>query len=265
MTRPAQYASLPQIMVAPNGARRKTSDHAATPVTIDDTVQTAISCAAAGAGGIHAHLRDAAENHLLDAGMYRDLQAEIASALPGFYVQITTEAVGIYNPQEQRQVVYEAKPHAASVSVREMLRDGETADVKRFYHAMAEEGVAIQHILYSDDDMRLLARLVDTGIVPRNQLTVLFVLGRYSKDLQSSPDDLAPFMDVMPVLANSSGVIPDWACCAFGAQETACLQEAVRLGGKARIGFENNVLQPDGTVAPDNAARIKVLADALAG
>ena len=52
---------------------------------------------------------------------------------------------------------------------------------------------------------------------------------------------------------------PDWAVCAFGRGETACLIEAHRCGGKLRVGFENSLLHADGTIARDNAERVTAL------
>ena len=63
--------ALPRLMVAPNGARRTKADHQAIPVMIPETVETAKSCAAAGAGAMHLHVRDTEQRHVLDAGMYR--------------------------------------------------------------------------------------------------------------------------------------------------------------------------------------------------
>ena len=51
--------ALPKIMVAPNGARLGKADHPALPVTIAEIVACAAACWHAGAGGIHAHVRDA--------------------------------------------------------------------------------------------------------------------------------------------------------------------------------------------------------------
>ena len=60
-------AALPSIMVAPNGARKTTSDHPAIPVTIEQTAMTAKACFDAGAGAIHFHVRDTDQKHVLDA------------------------------------------------------------------------------------------------------------------------------------------------------------------------------------------------------
>ena len=50
---------LPRIMVAPNGARLTKADHPTLPVTIEETVAAALAARAAGADGLHAHVRDA--------------------------------------------------------------------------------------------------------------------------------------------------------------------------------------------------------------
>jgi uncharacterized protein (DUF849 family) len=50
--------------------------------------------------------------------------------------------------------------------------------------------------------------------------------------------------------------------CAFGATEHACATAAAALGGHVRVGFENNLLLKDGSIAPDNAALVMQAADA---
>ena len=57
MTEPT---SLLPLMVVPNGACLTDDDHPALPVTIPQIVETARKCAAAGAGAILFHVRDAA-------------------------------------------------------------------------------------------------------------------------------------------------------------------------------------------------------------
>jgi uncharacterized protein (DUF849 family) len=52
------------------------------------------ACRAAGAGAIHAHVRDADGVNVLDAGLYREVFAGLAQAVPAMPVQTTAEAVG---------------------------------------------------------------------------------------------------------------------------------------------------------------------------
>lgn len=245
--------ALANILVAPNGARRTREDHPALPVTIEQTVQTAKACFEAGADGIHAHIRSKDQKHLLDAGMYRELQSELAIKVPEMWVQITTEAVGMYSPAEQRAIVRDSDPKAVSISIREMLSEGETSHISSFYWEQAEKGIEIQHILYDDQDAATLARLIKEKTLPAKDLQLLFVLGRYSIGQVSSPDDLQPFLESLKAFED---IELDWGCCAFGQMETDCLLAAIQAGGKARIGFENNLHMKDGSIAPDNAARV---------
>ena len=252
--------ALPRILVAPNGARLTKADHPALPMTVAEVVADARACAEAGAGGIHAHVRDAEGRHVLDAGLYRELLAELASALPGFQAQVTTEAVGRYSPAEQRALVRALRPESVSIALREIAAEGDEAETRRFFHFCAEAGIGVQHILYDKGDIAHLARLVAGGTIPGADLMALIVLGRYTPGQRSAPGDLdAP---AAALLAALPGI--DWAACAFGPAETDCLLAALRRGGKARIGFENNRLMRDGSPAACNADRVRELVQALA-
>ena len=251
---------LPTIMVAPNGARRGKADHPALPVTIPEIVACAADCFAVGADGIHAHVRDAEGQHVLDASLYAELMAELARAVPGMAVQITTEAVGRYSPAEQRALVERLRPALVSVALREITVEPDSRLTRRFFHDCAAAGTAVQHILYSAHDVDNLAALVADGTVPGGPLQVLHVLGRYAAGQTSSPSDLAAPLARQRAL----GLQADWAVCAFGPDETNCLLAARREGGKVRIGFENNLFMADGSIAASNAARVSDLVTRLA-
>lgn len=239
-------------MVAPNGARLSKSDHPAVPVTLDELVTTTLACRAAGADGLHAHVRNAAQQHVLDVGLYAELLAELARLAPGFYVQITSEAAGTYTPAQQRRLIEDLRPAAVSVALREITAMQDAAATRRFFAMCTEAGIGVQHILYDAADVAHLARLVAQEDVALAGLKVLIVLGHYTSGQASDPGDVAQ------LAAELTTALPgvDWAACAFGPQETACLIEAMRHGGKARIGFENNRLNADGSGAVDNAARV---------
>jgi len=247
----SRLAVLPRIMVAPNGARRSKADHPALPLTIPEIVATARACHAAGAGAIHAHVRDGAGRHVLDAGLYTELIAEMARTVPQMPVQITTEAVGRYTAPEQRALLRAVTPEGVSVALREMMSDGDTAAARRFYHDAQAAGVAVQHILYAPGEVTDLAAHVAAGTIPEGG-QLLFVLGSYGAQKDSAPADLVPFLAELARL----DLTADWALCAFGKAETACLGAGLAEGGKARVGFENSLWAADGRIAPDNAARV---------
>ena len=244
------YSQLPKIMVAPNGARRTKKDHPALPISISETAAAAIACQEAGADGLHMHIRGKDDTHTLDPGLYLEALQELEHVLPEFYVQITTEAVGQYSPKQQRDVVEKVMPKAVSISIAEMLSEGEHAQAKHFYDWCLDSDISVQHIIYDVDD---LARIESMNLLNEETATqLLFVLGRYTKNQQSSPDDLDPFFNWV---AQQEAKI-DWAICAFGQGETDCLVHAHQQGGKVRIGFENSLWNRDGSVAKDNAERI---------
>lgn len=245
-------APLPALMVAPNGARRGKDDHPALPITIPEIVRCAVNCFQAGAGGIHAHVRDSEGRHVLDAGLYAELMAELARAVPGMAVQITTESVGRYCPAAQRDLVARLRPPLVSVALREITAEPDSRLTRQFFHDCMAHGTSVQHILYSADEVDQLAALIADGTIPAGPLQLLHVLGRYTPGQTSSPADLAAPL----ARQKAAGLRADWAICAFGAAETACLLAAWGQGGKARIGFENNLLMADGSVAASNAARV---------
>ena len=234
-----------KITVAPNGARRTKADHPTLPMITDEIAATAKACFNAGADGIHLHVRDDAGVHSLDAGRYRDAMAAIAQVVPQMDIQITTEAAGIYDASAQYQCLTQLIPKAASVSVREMARDINIA--KCLYAFGAEAKVDVQYILYNADDIAQLAHWMEQGIVPPDMKSAIFVLGQYSPQILAQPGDLQSYLNASEMLDL------DWTICAFGQNELACARAAMQAGGNLRIGFENNLHRPDGSLAKDNA------------
>ncbi len=252
------------IMIAPNGARLTTSDHPAIPVTENDTVEVVSRCVEAGACAVHLHVRDSNQLHVLDVDQYRTTTAHLQARLgTDFPIQITTEAVGVYTQPEQIRMVQDLKPAFASVALAEIAGDEDMLDsAEAFYHWADHEGVGLQHILYSADDLTRFLQLKSRGVIPPDQWSVIFVLGRYTKDQQSDPADIDTFLSIL----DHNGVRDDalWMICAFGRHETSCLCSSAASGGHNRVGFENNRQHADGSIAADNVERVDALITALA-
>ena len=105
------------IMSAPNGARRSQADHPALPVTAFELADSAEALRDAGVSILHLHVRDEQGHHTLDADRYREAIAAIDDRVGSdLIVQVTTEAVGRYQPAEQIQVVRELRPEAVSLA-----------------------------------------------------------------------------------------------------------------------------------------------------
>ncbi len=252
--------ALPRLMVAPNGARRSKSDHPALPVTDAELIDTAKQCMAAGADGIHLHLRDDRGAHLLDAQRYRRLLDQLEAEVPGAYLQVTSEAAGRYDAEAQRAMMRQLKPRYVSVAMREMVRTPEEwPAAQAFYAWAAETGVEIQHILYTPQEVQGFVIAIQNGHIPGRHHLIQLVRGTYAEGSKNA----FPLSQYLTELKRADGQSFDWMLCAFGTDETASLVEAARLGGKARVGFENSFHNGDGTVAADNAERVREVDTAL--
>ena len=248
------------ISVAPNGARKTKADHPNLPMTASELAQEARLCYEAGASLIHLHVRDNQGKHSLDSDTYRDaiqaIQNELGDRL---IIQTTTEAVGIYQPHEQMRMVWEVKPEAASVAIKEIMPDESfEKNGAEFLEWAYKEGICLQYILYSAEELQHFHTLVKRGVIPGDTHSVLFVLGRYAKNQISSPKDLLPYLQTcveLQLLDKPDQLI--WSVCAFGAQEAACMSAASAFGGNPRIGFENNQYLSDGSLALDNSALLQ--------
>jgi len=247
------------IAVAPNGGRRTKADHPALPITPADLARTAAECLEAGAAMIHAHVRDQEQQHLLDADAYRQaidaIRAEVGQRM---VIQITSESLGQYGPEEQMEVVRAVRPEAVSLALREILpSDSGEAAFAEFLQWLKAEHVVPQFILYSPEEATKLDDLRKRGVVPFDEPPVLYVLGRYTKTQTSLPADLLPF------LADGQPAFKRFMVCAFGRFEASCTVAAALFGGGLRVGFENNLFLPDGSTASRNSDLVATAASAL--
>ena len=252
----SSYFPLPQIMVAPNGARKTTDDHSEIPVTIDRLVETASDCFDAGARAMHFHVRDENQQHVLDAGLYREAIAELSQKLPALHLQMTTESVGRYSPEDMRRVTEEVMCEGVSIGIIEMIPDGEITDeIIRFYQMLvAEEDIRVQHICYYPEHIQLLSRLLTSAGLPRERLWVLFTSGHYSGRI-SDPSTIPTFVKTL----RDEQIHADWGS-AFDREEASCLEMAISLGGHVRVGFENSMVMPDGSIAENNRQKVELAA-----
>lgn len=254
-------SSLPYLMVAPNGARRTRSDHPALPIDLDELVATATACHAAGAGGIHLHVRDNEGLHSIDVGQYREAMAAVKGAVPGLFVQVTSEAAGRFEPDQQMAMIRALQPASVSLALSELMRPPtDLATAKAFYHWAQDAGVIIHHIAYTPEQLGVFLDRVDDGTVPGNAHQLQLVLGSYAGTQPSRPEDLDAYHTQIDARTD---LHLDWMICAFGAAETTCLVETARRGGKMRVGFENSLWNADGSLATDNAARVREVVAAL--
>ena len=235
------------IAVAPNGARKSKLDHPAIPITPAELAVTAQECLDAGAAMMHLHVRDTSGQHCLDADTYRAAITAIQRAVGDrLVIQVTSEAAGVYHPQQQMAQIRQLKPEAVSIALREFLTaELEPAALADFLKWLSQEHITPQYILFSQTDADIYQQLIKKGVIPTTPHWLLYVLGR----------NATGFTSVMDAACGQSAreAATPWAVCAFGQAEYINTAQAVTLGGHVRVGFENNLYLRDGTVAGSNS------------
>jgi len=244
------------VMSAPNGARRDKADHSGIPLSPRELAENAQAILDSGASILHLHVRGESEQHTLDPQRYRAAISAVRDRVGNrLVIQITTEACGIYSAEQQMAVVKELKPEAVSIALRELIPDPDiVGDASRFFEWLQSNKVVPQYILYSPQEVEWFEGLRQRGIFDDDLPFVLFVLGRYGTNEYGDPGDIDAYRRA---LGNER--IP-WAVCCFGPREDEVAQYAATAGGHARVGFENNLLMPDGSEAPDNAVLVRLAA-----
>ncbi|WP_407331224.1 3-keto-5-aminohexanoate cleavage protein [Enterovibrio sp. 27052020O] len=242
------------IIVAPNGARRGKDEHTQLPLTIDEMSTCLAQCADAGAAMAHMHVRDAKGKHSLDIALNREWLTEMRTRFDSrLVIQQTTEAVGLYQPNEQMALVRGTEPEAVSLALRELRPNASYEKAaSRFFFELAERQIYVQYILYDAADLSLYFQILNDKVLPNSGHHLLLVLGKYKKNMLSTPRDLLDF-DIKRL--SDAGI--SWATCAFGHHEHQCLSAAMSLGGDVRVGFENNLMNLIGQHADNNAELVQ--------
>jgi 3-keto-5-aminohexanoate cleavage enzyme len=247
------------VAVAPNGGRKTKADHPELPLTADELARTAAECLERGASMIHLHVRDAEGKHCLDPEAYRTAIARICQEVGDRLVlQVTSESLGRYSPAEQRGAVLRTNPEAVSLALRELAPEkADERDFGAFLGKLKQMRIWPQIILYTADEAARLGAMLKQGLIPFDELSVLYVLGRFALTRTAIPRDLLPF------LAPDMPRFHSWSVCAFGRREAACVTAAALLGGHGRVGFENNFALPNGARAGSNAELVGAAVSAL--
>ena len=201
---------------------------------------------------LHLHVRDKQQQHTLDADCYRAAMTAVRARVgDSLVLQVTSEAVDAYTREEQMAMVRALRPEAVSLGLRELCPDDKAeVEAAAFFAWLRKEQIWPQYILYSADDVSRFDRMRRRGVFTDEHPFCLLVMGRYSEALEGNLSELTAMLE-----AADCNEFP-WAVCCFGRFENEAMLAATDTGGHVRIGFENNLSLPDGSVARDNAQLI---------
>ncbi|HYO39951.1 MAG TPA: 3-keto-5-aminohexanoate cleavage protein, partial [Nocardioidaceae bacterium] len=103
------------VTVAPTGAETTKADCPQLPTTLEELVETAQRCQAAGAAMVHVHVRDADHRPTLDLGRLAATVEALREATD-LVVQLSTGG-SVHDPLEDRLRVLDADPDSCSLTM----------------------------------------------------------------------------------------------------------------------------------------------------
>jgi 3-keto-5-aminohexanoate cleavage enzyme len=251
-------ASTTLITVAPTGAETAKADVPQLPTTLEELVETARACEAAGAGLIHVHVRDAEHRPTLDAGRLKDTVQALREQT-SLVVQLSTGG-SVHDPLEQRLTVLDAEPDSCSLTCG-TTNFGDDVFLNPYpfmselYQLAQERMVVPEFELFDLGHVAALRRLIDTHGLPYG--------GRVHVDFVTGVPGGMPGT-VAALLAGIQALPPEvtsWSATGIGRTHLPIAAAALAAGGHLRVGMEDNLVYAKGRPVQHNAELVSRAAE----
>lgn len=260
ITRPAvtPQPSRTLVTVAPTGAESAKADVPALPVTLDELVQTAKECEAAGAAMIHIHIRDDAGEPTLDLGRLRETVAAVWEATT-LLVQLSTGG-SVHDGYEPRLRVLDAEPDSCSltcgtVNFGDDVFMNSWPFMAELYQLTQERLVVPEFELFDLGHVTALNRLLDRYGAPYGgQVHCDLVMGVPG----GMPGTAAALVAAVAALPEGAS----WSATGIGRTTMPVMYSALASGGHLRVGMEDVVTWARGIPVTNNAQLVERAATA---
>jgi 3-keto-5-aminohexanoate cleavage enzyme len=243
------------ISVAITGSVPRKKDNPAVPITVKEQVESTQEAFEAGAALVHVHTRRDDESPVIDIDRFARVQEGIRQYCPGMVVQFSTG--GRSGKGVERGAMLHLRPDMASLATGSCnfpttvyenapaLID-ELAQMMLTHHVKPEIEVFDLSMLYNA------AALVQRGLVPTSP-HIQFVLG--VKNALPAERDILEFE-----VSRLKQLLPTatWVAAGIGRFQIQVNRWCLQLGGHLRTGLEDNIRLDAATLAPSNAALVKL-------
>lgn len=242
------------VCVAITGSLPGKRDNPAVPITVAEQVESTQEAWEAGASIAHCHVRDDAGRPTSDPERFARLMEGLRARCPGLIVQLSTG--GRSGAGRERGGMLPLRPDMASLTV------GSNNFPTRVYENppdlvdwLAAEMIA--HDVKPEVEAFDLSHVFQAAQMARDGRLrappyVQFVMGVRN----AMPADEAALDFMVATLARLVPGAP-WCAAGIGPAQLTLNEWAVRKGGHARTGLEDNVRLDRATLAPSNAALVR--------
>jgi 3-keto-5-aminohexanoate cleavage enzyme len=258
VTSVARNARETLVTVAPTGAETRKADCPQLPTTLEELVETAQRCEAAGAAMVHVHIRDAEHRPTLDPARL----VETVSALresTALVVQLSTGGA-VTDPFEDRLRVLDAAPDSCSLTMGTVNFGDDVfmnpwGFVTDLYQLSQEREVVPEFELFDLGHVHALHRLLDAYGLPYG--------GRVHADLvMGVPGGMPGTADALvAAVAAMPDAVTSWSATGVGRTTLPVALAALAKGGHLRVGMEDVLTLAKGRPVRHNAELVQRAAE----
>ena len=237
------------ITVAPTGAETSKDDCPQLPTTLEELVETAQECEAAGAAMIHVHIRDAEHRPTLDLGRLTETVTALRETT-SLVVQLSTGG-SVHDPLERRLQVLDAGPDSCSLTMGTTNFGDDVFSnpwpfVCELYQLSQERRVVPEFELFDLGQVHALRRLLDRYGLPYGGRVHCDLVMGVPGGMDGTADALVAAVAAMPPEVTS------WSATGIGRSTLPVALAALAKGGHLRVGMEDVLTMRRGVPVQSN-------------
>jgi 3-keto-5-aminohexanoate cleavage enzyme len=237
------------ITVAPTGAESAKADVPDLPTTIEELVETAVRCEAAGAAMIHLHIRDDEHQPTLEIGRLKEAVDAVRGAT-SLIVQLSTGG-SVHDPLDLRLKVLDAEPDSCSLTMGTTNFGDDVfmnpwPFVAELYQLAQERGVVPEFELFDLGHVHALHRLLDTYGLPYGGKVHCDLVMGVPGGMPGTTDALVASVQALPAQTTS------WSATGIGRTTLAVALASLSRGGHLRVGMEDTLTLSRGVPVTHN-------------
>ena len=249
------------ITTAITGSQPRKKDNPAVPVTPVEQIESTHEAFEAGSSLVHIHVRDVDENPSSDPDLFAQVQEGVVKHCPGMIVQFSTGGRG--READKRGAMLNLKPDMASLATGSvnfpgMIYENPPQLIDALAQDMQTYGVKPEIEVFDAAMLYNAVKLSEAGKIP-SPIHVQFVMG--------IPGAMPARRKLLEFLVNELKTLAPtatWCAMGIGRNQFEVNKWSLEMGGHARTGFEDNVKIGKDTLAPSNAALVKLITDVAA-
>src|SRR3954452_3131046 len=238
------------VTVAPTGAETTKEQCPQLPTTLDQLVETAQRCRAAGAAMVHVHIRDDEHRPTLDLKRLTDTVDALHDATD-LVVQLSTGG-SVHDPLENRLKVLDAQPDSCSLTMGTTNFGDDVfmnpwPFVAELYQQSQAREVVPEFELFDLGHVHALHRLLDTyGLPFGGRVHCDLVMGVPGGGMPGTTDALVAAVQGLPAEVTS------WSATGIGRTTLAVALASLSRGGHLRVGMEDTLTLSRGVPVSHN-------------